>query len=309
MDIVIYGTGNIGSIVATYLQCANKEQKHTISLVGRRPYIDLVKEKGLIYVPYNCSDEKQWIRSRGFQVYSELQAIPKIDVLFLTMKGYSLESSLKQAETVLRKFHPITIITMNGLGLKEIVAKFISPDKIIETIANCPSKIEENKIISMGGNSTIYAENSDLANKTLAPLLVNDKLDFKIDPKFKLMQWKKFTMNTGMNAVASIPLLRIGEVLERETLKKIITKLVSEVLTLAKQEHIEFDEDMYEFFWRTAHRDPQHRTSTQQDVINHKPTEVDFFNGYVVKKGKEYGIPTPANDAILTLMHIIDEKI
>jgi len=44
------------------------------------------------------------------------------------------------------------------------------------------------------------------------------------------------------------------------------------------------------------------RPSLLQDVMKGRRTEVDFLNGYAVKKGKEVGVPTPMNDAIVDLM-------
>ncbi len=44
------------------------------------------------------------------------------------------------------------------------------------------------------------------------------------------------------------------------------------------------------------------RPSLLQDVMKGRRTEVDFLNGYVVKKGKEVGVPTPMNEAIVGLM-------
>jgi len=44
------------------------------------------------------------------------------------------------------------------------------------------------------------------------------------------------------------------------------------------------------------------RPSLLQDVIKGRQTEVDFLNGYAVKKGKEVGVPTPMNEAIVDLM-------
>jgi 2-dehydropantoate 2-reductase len=43
----------------------------------------------------------------------------------------------------------------------------------------------------------------------------------------------------------------------------------------------------------------EHRPSTGQDMYKGRRTEIDFINGFVVKKGDEVGVPAPTN-AILT---------
>jgi 2-dehydropantoate 2-reductase len=41
------------------------------------------------------------------------------------------------------------------------------------------------------------------------------------------------------------------------------------------------------------------RPSLLQDVMKGRRTEVDYLNGYVVRKGREVGVPTPMNEAIV----------
>ena len=47
-----------------------------------------------------------------------------------------------------------------------------------------------------------------------------------------------------------------------------------------------------------------HYPSMHQDLIqNHRKTEIDYLNGYVSKKGKEYGLSTPYCDAVTIIIH------
>jgi 2-dehydropantoate 2-reductase len=43
------------------------------------------------------------------------------------------------------------------------------------------------------------------------------------------------------------------------------------------------------------------RPSLLQDVMKGRRTEVDYLNGYVVRKGREVGVPTPMNEAIVEI--------
>ena len=43
-----------------------------------------------------------------------------------------------------------------------------------------------------------------------------------------------------------------------------------------------------------------------QDLEAGRPTEVDVVNGGVAGKGRELGIPTPANDKVVELVHSIE---
>jgi 2-dehydropantoate 2-reductase len=47
-------------------------------------------------------------------------------------------------------------------------------------------------------------------------------------------------------------------------------------------------------------------TSTLQDVIKGRKTEVDYLNGYVSQRGREVGIATPVNDAIVAILKQVE---
>ena len=40
-----------------------------------------------------------------------------------------------------------------------------------------------------------------------------------------------------------------------------------------------------------------------------KQSEIDYLNGLIVRKGVEHNIPTPANQAILALVKMLERKI
>ena len=47
--------------------------------------------------------------------------------------------------------------------------------------------------------------------------------------------------------------------------------------------------------------------SMAQDVHKGRHSEIDFMNGLICQKGREFGVPTPYNDAIVEAMHGIDD--
>jgi 2-dehydropantoate 2-reductase len=47
-------------------------------------------------------------------------------------------------------------------------------------------------------------------------------------------------------------------------------------------------------------------TSTLQDIIKGRRSEIDYLNGYVSKRGREVGIETPVNDAIVRVLKQVD---
>lgn len=55
---------------------------------------------------------------------------------------------------------------------------------------------------------------------------------------------------------------------------------------------------------RVSHLTRGNISSTLSDIRKGRPTEVSFLNGYLVRLGKQYGVPTPVNSALLNMVNM-----
>ncbi|HZH06946.1 MAG TPA: ketopantoate reductase C-terminal domain-containing protein, partial [Lautropia sp.] len=53
---------------------------------------------------------------------------------------------------------------------------------------------------------------------------------------------------------------------------------------------------------------PGQYSSTAQDLMRGKPSEIDHLNGFVVKKGTSLGIATPVNRVLQTLVRLLESR-
>jgi 2-dehydropantoate 2-reductase len=56
--------------------------------------------------------------------------------------------------------------------------------------------------------------------------------------------------------------------------------------------------------WRTAEAMSAQYSSTAQDILRGKPTEIDMLNGYVAERCKALGIDTPVNRTLHALVRL-----
>ena len=47
-------------------------------------------------------------------------------------------------------------------------------------------------------------------------------------------------------------------------------------------------------------------SSTAQDMMRGKRTEIDSLNGYIARRGAELGVPTPVHQALYTLVKLLE---
>jgi ketopantoate reductase len=78
--------------------------------------------------------------------------------------------------------------------------------------------------------------------------------------------------------------------------------LIDEGRQVAKAMGIALHGDPLELVAKGANAPGKHKASMLQDVLASRLTEVDFMNGAIVIWGEKYGIPTPLNKAMWTMI-------
>jgi 2-dehydropantoate 2-reductase len=51
---------------------------------------------------------------------------------------------------------------------------------------------------------------------------------------------------------------------------------------------------------------PSQYSSTAQDLMRGKPSEIDHLNGHVVRRGEALGVPTPANRVLWAVVKLVE---
>jgi 2-dehydropantoate 2-reductase len=88
----------------------------------------------------------------------------------------------------------------------------------------------------------------------------------------------------------------------------VISTIVSEVSAVAMAHRIPLDDDIADQVIRWSQEIRDIHTSMYDDWKAGRPTEIDFLNGYIAKKGNEFGIPTPLNEALTAIVKVITEQ-
>ncbi len=117
-------------------------------------------------------------------------------------------------------------------------------------------------------------------------------------------QWHKLIFNAATNPIGALTGLTHGRVCEDPALRALVSGLVAEGKAVAAAQRIELDANPEELIDYAARPDVayDHKASMLQDVEARHETEIDFLNGGIARFGREYGVPTPLNDAITALI-------
>ena len=123
-------------------------------------------------------------------------------------------------------------------------------------------------------------------------------------------QWRKVIFNAATNPVGALTGLTHGQVCERPDLRRLVSALVDEGKAVAAAQGIELDADPEELIDHAARPEVayDHKASMLQDVEARRATEIDHLNGGIVRFGREHGVPTPLDEAILALVKGVERS-
>jgi 2-dehydropantoate 2-reductase len=123
-------------------------------------------------------------------------------------------------------------------------------------------------------------------------------------------QWRKVIFNAATNPIGALTRLTHGRVCEDPELRRLVSGLVDEGKAVAGAQGIELDADPEDLIDHAAKPEVayDHKASMLQDVEAHRPTEIDYLNGGIVRFGEEHNVPTPLNRAIWSLVKGLEQS-
>jgi 2-dehydropantoate 2-reductase len=118
--------------------------------------------------------------------------------------------------------------------------------------------------------------------------------------------WAKLILNCAYNALSAITRLPYGVLRQQPGVEGVMRDVVAECLAVARACGVNVPGDPWEAVERIARSVPQQYSSTAQDVMRGKPSEIDHLNGFVVREGARLGVATPVNRVLHTAVRGIE---
>ena len=282
MDILIIGAGSIGVYLGTLLN----SKGHNVFLLGRKK-LKKLHETILI----------------GESVYSmpkRIYSFPKnknYDFVFITSKLYDLENNLKKINKNNIKTKYLLSI-QNGIVENELYEAYVKKFNFSSISVFEGFRIVENQLIvnqSKSGWKTDASKTGDETVKLLKDAGINCSTEKNLDS----IKAEKTIMNCCVNILSAIKKKTFFELYSNPKTKNLMDKLFDEsYAVLSKEYEIKPKEKLRQLFYQII-KPMKHYSSTYQDAISKRKTEVQFLNGLIVKFAKKHKLQAPTNERII----------
>jgi 2-dehydropantoate 2-reductase len=297
MRVCIVGCGAVGSIFAANLAQLDEVEVWAYDLA--QEHVDAINAYGLRL-------------SGAGEVVGELRAtsdpgeLPACEFGIVATKAMHTEAAI--AATAHAFADGAACSVQNGIGNEETLAGHVS--RVIRGTTFPAGRIVEPGHVQwdVKGDTTIGPFEPSPAPldevERLAEACTRAGLPTEAVADARGPQWRKLIFNAATNPVGALTGLTHGRVCEDPALRRLVSGLVDEGKAVAAAQQIVLDADPEELIDHAAKPEVayDHKSSMLQDVEARRETEIDYLNGGIARFGREHGVPTPLNEAILALV-------
>ena len=297
MRICVVGCGAVGSLFAANLARLDDVEVWAYDL--DRAHVDAINADGLRLS--GAGDVVGRLRATA-----DAAELPPCDFGLVATKSMHTGSAI--AATAASFANGSVCSVQNGVGNEEVLAEHV--ERVIRG-----TTFPAGRIVAPGhvqwdvkGDTTIGPFEPRPAPmgaiESLADACTRAGMPTHAVPDARGPQWRKLIFNSATNPVGALTGLTHGRVCERPDLRAFVSALVDEGKAVAAAQGIELDADPEELIDHAAKPEVayDHKASMLQDVQARRITEIDWLNGGVVRFGREQGVSTPLNEAVVALI-------
>jgi 2-dehydropantoate 2-reductase len=237
--------------------------------------------------------------------------LPACDFGIVATKAMHTEAAIAATAHAFAEGAVATV--QNGVGNEETIAPHVR--RVIRGTTFPAGKVLEPGVVQwdVKGDTTLGpfepqpATSEEIAQ--LADACTRAGLPTQAVADARPAQWRKVIFNASTNPIGALTGLTHGRVCEDPALRALVSGLVAEGKAVAAAQGIVLDADPEELIDHAARPEVAygHKASMLQDVEARRRTEVDYLNGGIARFGRELGVPTPLNDAVVALIKGVEK--
>ena len=296
--VAVVGAGAMGSLFGGLLA----EGGLDVTLVDIwQEHVDAINANGLKMVGHGGE------RLIPVEATSDPSTIDSVDAVFFQCKAIYNADAATSVKHLFDNEHTVAISFQNGLGNEEEIESILGDGKVLGGLTAQGANIEEPGVVRNHAElpSTLGEMQGGMSDRAiaLARAFSEHGLPTEASENIRHDIWKKLMANIGVSGTSAAPNLTLGGIVRVPELKAIAYRAIDEALAVAKAENIDLDPDAArEVFHQITSGTPGNKSSLCVDIVNERPSEVDYIYGSVIELGQKHDIDTPVLQTILAVI-------
>ena len=300
-QVNIIGAGSIGHLWAGYLSQNGIRVTlfHKLSASLPTQKVKLKNENSSFIFEANYKNWDNWTTP---------------NFIIICVKANDLKEVCLELAKLSQPISPI-VLMMNGMGLIEIITEYLPNVEVYQASVTHGAIIEkslETKLpstIHHTGQGKTSIGRLRFQQKKITTGTSIESIVYLLDQALPLtelsnnhdeMLWNKLLINSVINPLTAIYCAKNGDLLTNPQIRSHAIKLTQELQPIIDRHLADKNwENLWNIIEIVISQTQNNLSSMRQDIINHKPTEIDFISGYLVKCAKGLKISLPEHEHLI----------
>jgi 2-dehydropantoate 2-reductase len=292
MRIAVFGAGGIGGYFGAKLAQAGNE----VVLIARGPHLAAIQAHGLFVES----------PTGAFHMTPSLatdcpEDVGDVDAVLLGVKTWDVHA----AAAAIRPMVGATtgVLTLqNGVEAPAEVAEVLGADHVIVGVAMLRCLMAEpgrlRYVNSRDPNLIMGAIDNRCSERVehLRAALAKVNMTVHVSENIQAQLWGKFVVSAAVGGVGAVVRVPTGIWRQIPQIRDMVERAAQEVVAVALARGVQLPEGILDQVQGAIDAfAPAHMTSMHEDIVGGRPSELEYWNGTVVRLGREAGVATPLN--------------
>lgn len=294
-QIAVMGAGAVGCYYGGMLARAG----HTVTLIGRQQHVDAIQRDGLLL------DTQAFTEHVPLRASTDPGAVAGATLVLFCVKSTDTESA---AALIRQHLLPGTLVLtlQNGVDNALRLQAALPQQEVAASVVYVATEMAGPGHVRHHGRGELVIATS-ASSMAAAALLVAAGVPTEISSNVEGALWAKLILNCAYNALSAITRQPYGRLVQAQGVPGVLCDVVNECLAVAQADGITVPGDVAQAVERIAQTMPGQLSSTAQDLARGKRSEIDYLNGYVLRRGEALGVATPVNRVLWTLVKLMED--
>ena len=293
--IAIMGAGAVGCYYGALLAIAGEQ----VTLIGRPALRDAVRDRGLLL------GRRGRIELIRMDAATEPEAVAGADMVLVCVKSPDTEAA---AQAIAPYLSPdATILSLqNGVGNAARLSAGLGRPVLPVVVYVATQMAGPGHVAHFGRGELVLGTGPGA--EAAASILRRAGIPTEISGQTETALWSKLVINCALNALSAVSRQPYGRIIATPGAADLMKGVVAECQTVAQASGITLPADLWDQVERICATMPGQFSSTAQDMMRGRATEIEFLNGEILRRAHALGIAAPINQALTVMVRLAEQR-
>ncbi|AWN37139.1 ketopantoate reductase family protein [Methylobacterium radiodurans] len=293
MKVAVVGAGSVGCYYGGLLARAG----HAVTLIGRERHVAAIRARGLVVERASGSET---VRPDATTV---IDGAADAALVLVCVKSGDTDAAGRALAPVLAPDAAVLSL-QNGVDNAERLSRVLGRTVVPSAVYVATEMAGPGHVRHLGRGDLVIGPGP--ASEAVAAAFREAAIPTTVSPDALGALWSKLVLNCAYNALSAATRLPYGHLVGVAGVPAAMADIVAECAAVAEAAGVRLPADTLASVLALAETMPGQLSSTAQDVMRGKPSEIDHLNGFIARKGAELGVAVPVNRLLHALVKALE---